>query len=238
MQNYVYDAKFSGNILIVGRKGCGKAYFTQTRAINRFFGQLKKVEWVSYIELKPKREAEIESCFSCDVEFHYPKGLEKFRDLLEDFKTRSSTAKATDTNSFDNDTVNSGLGEKGNRDQLIVMDEVPGLTDESKKLASFLKVVRKFNYTCFYIFHTIYPEKTIWRTILSQMNVLNIFPASVSLASVRKILQGVCIRKTRKYIPQSAFWISRLFIELANRNDSICLTLDCSGINKYCLGRF
>ena len=43
------------------------------------------------------REAEIESCFSCHVEFHYPKGLEKFGDLLEAFKARSSTAKASDT---------------------------------------------------------------------------------------------------------------------------------------------
>ena len=66
MQNYVYDEKFSGNILIVGRTGCRKTYFRQKLTINRFFGQLK-VEWVSYMELKPEREAKIESCFSCDV---------------------------------------------------------------------------------------------------------------------------------------------------------------------------
>ena len=47
-----------------------------------------------HIELKAEREAEIESCFSCDVEFHYLKGLEKFNDLLEDFKGRLNTAKA------------------------------------------------------------------------------------------------------------------------------------------------
>ena len=94
MQNYVYDANFSGNILIVGRTGCGKTYFTQKLAINRFSGQLKKVEWVSYIELKIEREAEIESCFSCNLEFYYPKRLAKFGDLLEDFKARLSTAKA------------------------------------------------------------------------------------------------------------------------------------------------
>ena len=74
--------------------------------------------------------------------------------------------------------------------------------------------------------------------ILSQTNILNIFPASTSLASVRKILEDACIRKTRKYISQSALWISKLFIELANRNDRVCLTLDCSGINKNGPGRF
>ena len=67
MQNYVYDAKLSGNILIVGRSGCGKTYFTQKLSI--------MVEWVSYIELKAEREAEIESCFSCDVESYHPRGL-------------------------------------------------------------------------------------------------------------------------------------------------------------------
>ena len=93
-------------------------------------------------------------------------------------------------------------------------------------------LAQKFNYTFVYIFHTIYPEKSIWRTILLQTNIFNIFPAIVSLGSVRNILGGVCIRKTTKYIPQSALGISRLFIELANRDNRICLTLDCSGINK------
>ena len=55
---------------------------------------------------------------------------------------------------------------------------------------------------------------------------------------MRKILEGVYIRKTRKYIPQSALWISRLSIELTNREDTVCLTLDCSGINKDSPGRF
>ena len=87
------------------------------------------------------------------------------------------------------------------------------------------------------IFH-ICPEKSIWRTILSQTNIFNIFPASVSLAHVRRILGSVCIRKTRKYIPQSTLWISRFFIEIANRNDRVSLTLDFSGINEDRPGRF
>ena len=168
------------------------------------------------------RKAEIESCLSCDVEFRYPKGLEKFNDLLEDFKARLNTAKTNDIYSSD---VNSDFGEKSKRDQLIVMNDVPGLADESKKLGSFLKVARKLNYTWVYIFHTIYPGKSIWKTILSQTNIFNIFPASVSLTSVEKILEGIYIRKTREYVPQSVLWISRLFIELANRDVRVCLNL-------------
>ena len=118
------------------------------------------------------------------------------------------------------------------------MDNVSGLADESKKVASFLTVARKFNYLCVYIFHFIFSEISIWRTILSQTNISNIFLVSVSLAHVRRILENVCIRKTRKYIRQSALWITRLFIELANRNGRVCLILDCSGINKDEPGRF
>ena len=78
----------------------GKTFFTQKLVVNHFFGTLKKVEWLSSIELSIEREAEIESCFSRDVEFHYPNRLEAFNDLLEEFKARSNTAKtkALDTN--------------------------------------------------------------------------------------------------------------------------------------------
>ena len=50
---------------------------------------------------------------------------------------------------------------------------------------------------------------------------------------MRRSLESVCIRKTSKYIPQSALWISRLFIKLASRNGRVCLILEYSGINKY-----
>ena len=63
MLNYTYDANFFGNILIVGRTGCGKTFFKQKLAVNNFVGTLKKVEWASSIELSTEREAEIESCF-------------------------------------------------------------------------------------------------------------------------------------------------------------------------------
>ena len=223
MQNYVCNANFTENVLIVGRTGCEKTYFTQKLAVNRFFGKLKRVEWVSGWGKK----SWIESCFSDDVDFHYLKLIEQFGDLLEVFKARSRIIKRNDsdenTSSSDDEFFNEsdGFGEKTTREQLIVMDNVSGLADESKKFASFLTIARKFNYTCVYIFHIIYSEKWIWRTILSQTNIFNIFPASVSLAQVRRILESVCIRKTRNYIRQSALWISRLFIEWANRNERV-----------------
>ena len=179
------------------------------------------------------REAEIETNFSCKVDFHYPSDEDELSDQLDQFKLES---KSNELDNFKN--VKNIFGEKSVRDRLIVFDDVSGLADDSKKFVSFLTVARKYSYNCVYIFHTIYPEKANWRTILLQTNIYNIFLATVSLNDVRKILEGACIRKASKYIPQASLWISRIFIELANRNDKVCLTLDCSNTNKDGPGRF
>ena len=42
MESNAYNCKFNGNILIFGRTQCGKTYFTQKLAINKFFDKLKK----------------------------------------------------------------------------------------------------------------------------------------------------------------------------------------------------
>ena len=81
--SYIYDGKFSGNILVVGRTGCGKTALVQKLAINKFFGELNKAEWVSFKKLEKQREAEIESCFDCELDFYYPRNKEQFEDLLE-----------------------------------------------------------------------------------------------------------------------------------------------------------
>ena len=228
MENSTYDRKFNGNILVLGRTECGKTTFIQNLGINNFFGELKKVKWISGIRLNKKREAEIESNFNCEVNFSYPIDKEELAEKIEEYKLESESE--NDNDNFDN--VNNTFGENKKRDKLIVFDDVSGLADDSKKFGSFLAVARKYNYNCVYAFHTIYTEKSNWKTILSQTNIFNIFPASVPISSVKKILELSCIRKTTKSIPQSSLWISRLFVELANKNEKVCLTLDCSNVNK------
>ena len=102
-----------------------------------------------------------------------------------------------------------------------------------------MTVARKFGYHCLYIFHAIHPEKAIWRTILSQTNLLNIFPASVPLSTVKRVLEANCIRSTNKYIPVNSLWVTKLFIKLANEeSEKTCLIIDCSGFNPNGPGRF
>ena len=230
---YIYDGRFRGNILVLGRTECGKTSFVQKLALYDFFGELKSAKWVSGIQLNESREAEIESNFSCDISFFYPNDIHELADLIEEFKLEVETEK-TET---DNENVTI-FGEIINRDRLIVFDDVSGLADNSNKFANFLTVARKYKYNCIYIFHTIYPKKATWKTILSQTNIFNIFPASVSLNSVKRILEGSCVRKTTRYIPRSLLWINRLFIELANKSQKVCLTLDCSNTNRDGPSRF
>ena len=50
---------------------------------------------------------------------------------------------------------------------------------------------------------------------------------------MRKILESACIRKTRKYTPQSALWISRRFIKLATRNNRVRSSINNDGPGKF-----
>ena len=147
-----------GNILIVGRTACRKTFFTQKLVINHFFGKLKKTEWVSYIDITKEIEAEIESCFTFEVEFHYPKDSESLNDLLDEFEKRS---RLDETDNELTENVNNIFGEKTTGDRLIVMDNVSGLVDESKKFASSLMVARKYRYSCAYFSYDISRENNL-----------------------------------------------------------------------------
>ena len=82
--NYIYDGKFEGNILVVGRTGCGKTTSVQTLAKNKMFRTLKEVIWVSKILLSKERENQIRECFVDEkVDFKYKETIYEFNDLLE-----------------------------------------------------------------------------------------------------------------------------------------------------------
>ena len=100
----------------------------------------------------------------------------------------------------DNDDVNSLFGKNKKMDRLIVMDDVSGVADISRKFATFLSVSRKFGYHCVYVFHVIATSQ-IWQKIISEANIFFIFPSSVPHNSFVKILQSNCIIQSKKYVP-------------------------------------
>ena len=228
----IYDGQFYGNVLVVERTGFGKTTFLEKLGLNNFFGNIIKTEWISGIDTDKKREAEIQSYFSNEIEVHIAKELDELDSLLETFKLqyREETS--------DNDNVNNSFGENKKLDRLIIMDNVSGNADVSKKFANFLTVSRKFGYNCVYVFHVIVPASQVWQRIISQTNVFNIFLASVPHNRVAKIIQSNCILQSKKYVPARSLWLNRVFTDLANSHEKHCLRIDCGYVNKNGAGRY
>ena len=122
--------------------------------------------------------------------------------------------------------INNSFGENRKLDRLIIMDNVAGVADVSKKFSNFLTVSRKFGYHCIYVFNLIVPSSQIWQKIISQTNILNIFPASIPYNTVAKIIQSNCILQSKKFVPARLLWLSRVFTDLANSQEKLCLTID------------
>ena len=215
----IYNGQFNGNILLVGRTSCGKTTFLEKLAINNFFGDIIKTGWVSGIEIDTSREAEIQSCFSNETKVHVATEKDELDALIENFKLKALE------NSNDNLNLSNSFGEIRKMDCLIVLDDVSGVADLSKKFANFLTVSRKYGYNVVYVFHVVIPSKQIWQKIISQTNIFNIFPASVPFNSMSKILQANCILRAKGYIPVRSLCLTRLFTELANSHEKNCLTM-------------
>ena len=91
----IYNGQFSGNILLVGKTGCGKTTFLEKLGLNKFLRELVKTEWISGIDINKKREAEIQSSFSNETEVHIAKEPEELDSLIETFKLRQRSMKKT-----------------------------------------------------------------------------------------------------------------------------------------------
>ena len=90
--NYSYDAKFEGNILIIGRNGCCKTTFVQKLRTNKMFGEVKEVIWVSKIPLSKNRENNIGECFVIEeMAFKYPNNIDEFDHLLKYFQRQKAS---------------------------------------------------------------------------------------------------------------------------------------------------
>ena len=127
----IYDRQFIGNILVVGRTGCGKTQFLEKLGLNKFFGDIIKTEWISGTDIDKKREVEIQSYFSNETEVHVSKEQDELDSLIETFKLRSQDD-ITDTNN----NVHS-FGENKKVDRPNIMDDVSGVADVSKNLKIF-----------------------------------------------------------------------------------------------------
>ena len=226
--NYTYDGQFEGNIMVVCRTGCGKTTFIQNLGKNNMFGKnINLVFWVSKIKLSGEREDVIRDSFvDQTVKFVYPSNLDQFNYLIDFFMSE----KIAESESV--------LGEKMSIDKLIVMDDVSGMADRCDDFSNFLTVSRKYGFSCIYVFHTIYPRRQIWEMIMSQTHIFNFFPGSVHSGRILKTLSLFASRERNTYVPTNQIWLNRLYFQISNSRDKICLTVDTRDTNDFGLGKF
>ena len=227
--NYTYDGQFEGNITVVGRTGCSKTTFIQNLGKNRMFGKdINLVFWVSKIRLSGEREDVIRESFSEQtVKFVYPNNLDEFNYLIDFFMSEKMP-----------ESEGSGLGEKIAIDKLIVMDDASGLADRCEDFSNFLTVSRKYGFSCVYVFHTIYPGRQSWEMIMSQTHIFNFFPGSVHSGRILKTLSLFASRERNTYVPTNQIWLNRLYFQISNSKDKICLIIDTRDTNDFGPGKF
>ena len=227
---YSYDGQFEGNIMVVGRTGCGKTTFIQNLGKNRMFGKdINLVFWVSKIRLSGEREDVIRESFpEQTVKFTYPNNLDDFNYLIDFFMSEKMPE------SGDSD----GRGEKTEIDKLIVMDDVSGLADRCEDFSNFLTVSRKYGFSCVYVFHTIYPGRQSWEMIMSQTHIFNFFPGSIHSGRILKTLSLFASRQKNTYVPTNQIWLNRLYFQISNSQEKTCLTVDTRNINDFGPGKF
>ena len=207
--------------LFLGQTAYGKTTFVQNLGKNELFGKLKDVSWVTKIVLSREREQNIWSCIDVPAKLFYLENVSEFHVITDNFQRKKQ--------SNDADGI---LGKYNIFDRLIVMDNDLGIAERSNEFGSFFIVARKFNFTCVYVFHTMYPSKLNWQMIISQTKIFNIFPASIPISSISKILSANCNRYIFDYIPNRDLWLKRLYFEISNSGKKECLTTDCRNFNS------
>ena len=181
---YSYDGKFNGNILVVGT-------------------EIKDVFWVSKIFLSKDREDVIRESFKDqDVNFSYPQDLDDFNYLLGNFTQNKS------------EYTKNELGKELEIDKLIIMEDVSGLANKSEEFSNFLTVSRKYGFSCLYVFHTIYPGRQSWEMIMSQTHIFNFFPGSIHSSRILKMLSLFASRQKNTYLPNQQVWLNKLYFQI------------------------
>ena len=74
--------------------------------------------------------------------------------------------------------------------------------------------------------------------ILSQTKIFNIFPGSVQVSSIAKLLSSFCSRYRYNYIPNRDLWINRLYFDISNSSNKQCLTIDTRDVNDLGPAKF
>ena len=179
--------------------------------------------------MSSEREDAIRESFkNQDAHFNYPIDLDEFNYLLSNFTQEKS------------DYVDDGsekIGENLVVSRLIIMD-VSGLADKSEHFSNLLTVSRKYEFSCLYVFYTIYPGRQSWGMIMSQTHIFNFFPGSIHSSRILKSLSLFASRQKNSYLPNQQVWLNKLYFQISNSKEKKCLTIDTREVNDLGPGKF
>ena len=95
----VYDDKFEENVSVVQKTGFWKTSFVQRLAVSNIFGGLekkkkkKKKNGYHRKRFLNAKKVQVQSCFSFQVNFHYPNNVDDLENLIDQFKKKKKTEK-------------------------------------------------------------------------------------------------------------------------------------------------
>lgn len=118
------------------------------------------------------------------------------------------------------------------------MDGVSGLANIFNDFGRFFTTSCKFGYTWIYLFHILYLSKHNREMMIYQRKTFNIFPGSIQLFSISKILYVNCNREIFDYIPVRGVSLNRPYFEISNSKEKICLTIDYRNFNSLGLAKY
>ena len=72
-----------------------------------------------------------------------------------------------------------------------------------------------------------YPSKLNWHKIVLQTKTFNLFPGSIKISSISKILSTSCNRDSFDHILNRDLWLNRPYFEISNSNKRDCQKIDC-----------
>ena len=73
---------------------------------------------------------------------------------------------------------------------------------------------------------------------MSQTHIFNFFPGSVHSGRILKTLSLFASRERNTYVPTNQIWLNRLYFQISNSRDKICLTVDTRDTNDFGPGKF
>ena len=74
--------------------------------------------------------------------------------------------------------------------------------------------------------------------IISQTKFFHIFPGSIQISSICKILTANCKLYTIDYIPARELWLNRLYFEISNSSKKSCPTINYHNFNSLGPSKF